>query len=280
MALDFGKVFGFALGYPFRKDVFFVLFAVTLIFSLPSWFLTGYLISYAGALEGTGITEIIGVVVSYAVYIGPVIIAGWLVGIFLTAAYLDNSAKFFKGKRKPIIGSFEIAKERFFPLLVTLIILGLVLLACFGGFLFILIPAFIAPQTGLIFLAAGVIWLLAGLVIGAVVAFMTFLSPVFCVLDKTAPVDSIKKSWNLIGKNKLNTFLFLIIFFVIFIAVSLAGSIPEIVFAFFAGEIPILSIESFSFMFFRMIFTAYLNIFAYSSYVNYYLSIRKKFEIL
>ncbi|UCC91381.1 MAG: hypothetical protein JSV39_03650 [Candidatus Aenigmatarchaeota archaeon] len=274
MALDLGKVFGFALRYPLRKDVFFVLFAVTLIFSLLSWFLTGYLIGDVSALGGAGLAEIIGGVVSSAIYLGPVIIAGWLVGIFLTAAYFDNSAKFFKGKRKPILGSFEIAKERFLPLLVTLIILGLVLLACFGGFLFILIPTLIAPQTGLIFLVAGVIWILAGLVIGAVVAFMTFLSPVFCVLDKTGPVDSIKKSWNLIGKNKLNTFLFFIIFFVIFIAVSLAGSIPEIVFAFFAGEIPLLSIESFSFLVFRMIFTVYLNMFAYSSYVNYYLSTR------
>jgi hypothetical protein len=107
-----------------------------------------------------------------------------------------------------------------------------------------------------------------------------FLAPVICVLDETGPYDSIKKSFEIIGKNKLNTLVFLIIFAVIFLILSIVGALPETVSSLLTGiqaeTYQAFSIENISFFVFRAIFSAYSMLFAYSSLVNYYLSIRKR----
>ncbi len=274
MAVDFGKVFGFALKYSLRKDVFFMLLAVQLIFSLPTWFMTGYLVGDISGIEGI---EAFGKFISSMLYLAPIIIVGWIIGIFLMGVYFDNSAKFYRGKRKPVLDSLKAGKERFLPLLATLVILGLIFMACFGGiFLFLFIFPFLESQAGILLLIISGIWFLVGSIIAVVVFFMTFLAPVFCVLEKERPLNSIKKSWNLIGKNKLNTFLFLIIFFVIYMVILMVGSIPETIFILMTGEPSLLSVQSLSFLVFRTFFTVYSILFAYSSDVNYYLSIKKR----
>ncbi|MEE9323008.1 MAG: hypothetical protein V3U72_00535 [Candidatus Aenigmarchaeota archaeon] len=274
MAVDFGKVFGPALKYPLRKDVYFLLFAFTLIFGLPIWFLTGYFLGDIGVVEGIVVAEIIGTFTSYMIYLAPVTIISWLIGIFLMAMYFDNSMWFYNGKGRSILESFEIAKGRFFSLMLTSIVIILIFAACFGGAFLFIIFSFLAQQTNIL-LVIGVIWFFIGSIIGAIVMFTIFLAPIFCVLEKTGPMDSIKKSWNLIMKNKLNTFIFLIIYFVIFIVIWMASSIPETVFIFVAGQYSVLSFQSLSFFILRTFFTAYLTLFAYSSYVNYYITIKK-----
>jgi hypothetical protein len=185
--------------------------------------------------------------------------------------------EFYKGKRKPIFDSLGVAKERFFPFLLTLIIMMLILLACFGSIiLFSIIFVFLGIQAGLAFLIIGVIWFLVGSVVGIIVFFMIFLAPVICVLEKARPVDSIKKSWNLIMDNKLNTFLFLIIFFFIYLLVILIGSVPGTISSLLMGQPQTLSVQGLAFFIFSIFFNVYAAIFAYSVDVNYYLSIKKK----
>lgn len=274
MGVDFGKVFGFALRYPLRKDVFFLLFTVNLIFGLLSWFVTGYLVGDAIGLEGAAA---LNQLLSSLIYLAPITIVSIIVTIFLIPLYFHNSMEFYKGKGKPIFESLGVAKERFFPLLLTLIIMMLILLACFGSVIvFSILFMFLGIQAGIAFLAIGVIWFLAGSVIGIIVFFMIFLAPVICVLEKAGPMDSIKKSWNIIMENKLNTFLFLIIFFFIYMLVILIGSSPGTIFAILAGQPQTLSLQSLAFFIFSMFFNVFASIFAYSVDVNYYLSIKKK----
>ncbi len=275
MGVNFGRIFGRAFRYPFRRDVFFLLFAVQVIFGVSTWFVVGYF------TEGMGGLEAFGRIVSFIAYLIPLIILNWVVMIFLMGAYFENSAFFYRGKEKGIFESLRIAKERFFPLLLTLVIIILVLLACFGGplFLVILLPS-LAMQTGsslpVAILVGGLIWLLTGAVIGAVVFFMTFLAPVSCVIDRLGPLESIRKSWALIRRNKLNTFLFLLIFFVIYTAISMIGSVPDIIPLLMGSELPMLSLQSFSLTIFRTFFNVYLFLFTYSSNVNFYLAVRRR----
>lgn len=276
MAVDFGKVFGFALRYPLKGDVYFLLFVFTLITGLLGWFVTGYFMGDITGMEAS-VADVLGKFIVSVTYLVPVMIISWLIGILLMSMYFHNSMWFYNGKRKPILESFDIAKERFLPLLLMIIVIMLILVTCFGGALLLIVFSLITQQT--LMLIVGVIWFMIGAVIGVFVSFMVILAPVFCVLEKTGPVESIRKSWDLVMKNKLNTFLFLIIYFVIFIIIWLVGSIPETVYSLLAGQSPLLSFESLFFFVFRTFFTVYLSLFAHSSFVNYYLSIKKKFAI-
>ena len=274
MAIDFGKVFGVALKYPLRKDAFFLLLAFQFIVTLPVWFITGYFIGNA-TMGMTASPDTLGKFIPSLAYVVPIVIIGWLVGVFLTSLYFHNAMRFYKGKRRPVIESFTLAKERFFPLLVTIVIVVLVLIACLGGGLALIILPFLLRQTSTLpFVIFGLVWFLIGSIIGVVFLFMTFLAPVFCVLGKSRPTESLKKSWNLVMKNKLNTFLFFIILSVIYVGISFASSIPQVVFTLFAGQYPALSVHGLFFFIFRMIFTVYLMLFMYSSYVNYYLDLK------
>jgi hypothetical protein len=276
MAVDFGKLFGLALRYPLKRDVYFLLLVFSLITGILSWFVTGYFMGDITGAEAS-VADFMGKLIVSMVYLAPVTIISWLIGILLMSLYFHNSMWFYNGKRKPIIESFDITKKRFLPLLLTIIVIMLILVACFGGAFLLIVFSLITQQ--ILMLIAGAIWLMIGAIIGVFVSFMIILAPVFCVLEKTGPMESVKKSWNIIMKNKLNTFLFLIIYFVIFIIIWLVGSIPETVYTLLAGQSPMLSLESLSFFVFRMFFSVYLTLFAHSSFVNYYLSIKKKFAI-
>lgn len=271
MAAEFGKIFSRALKYPLRKDVFFLLLMVQLIFGVLIWFISGYFMGDLSSLESTaalgrGLTGIL--------YAAPVVIASWIVTIFLMIAYMDNSMKFYKGRRDPLMKSFALARQRFIPFIGTIILLALIFMGCFGiGMIILLIPAFLqAAET--LWLAIAVVWILVGSVIGIVIFFMTFLSPVICVIDRKGPIESIKRSWKLIAGNKVNTFIFLVIYMAIFISVFLVASLPETIYIILTGATGNLSLGSLAFLIYRTFFTVYLMLFAYSSDVNYYLSIK------
>ena len=283
MAVDFGKIFDCALRYPLKLETYLLLFIVQLVFSLINWFLLGY--SFAGITTETASSIILGKFLASLIYLVPLMIINILVMIFLSCVYFENSLHFYKGKRKPLPKSFVIAKKRFLPLLATVVVMALIFALCFGGIVLILFSLSSSIQgsvsaAGTALLVIGGIWLLVGSIAGLVIAFFMFLAPVICVLDETGPYDSIKKSFEIIGKNKLNTLVFLIIFAVIFLILSIVGALPETVSSLLTGiqaeTYQAFSIENISFFVFRAIFSAYSMLFAYSSLVNYYLSIRKR----
>lgn len=274
MGIDFGKIFGVSLRYPLKKDIYLVLFAIQIILGIVGWLLTGYV---GGEIIGPDGAPIMENIAPFLVYYLPLTILAWIVMVFLLPAYLENSAHFAGGKRKPILESLEISRKRFVPTLGVFVIIGLVLLACFGGLILLVasIPIATSPE-GLTLIAAGGIWFIIGTIIGIVFSFMVFLSPVLCVLEKHKPLDSVRKSWKLVGKNKTNTLIFFIIAIVAYLAIAILGSLPEIAFLTFYGEPAALSLESFVFMIIRTLVNAYLVLLVISLAVAYYLGISKR----
>jgi hypothetical protein len=267
--IAFNKIFGKALAYPFsRKDVLLVFFLVNLIFSFLGWYITNTLFNLSDfSLTIEKFIEVI-------FYIIPVNIIGWIFWIFLMPTYLENSAHFYKGKRKPLFESFDASKKRFLPLLGVFIIFGLLILACFGGFLLIIYAIISGLDLTLIGLAG--LWFIIGSIVGIVLMFFFFLSPAICVFEKARPIESFKKSFQLVSKNKLNTFLFFIIIILMFFAISIIGSIPELIYGFVAGLPTPFSIPDFSFMLIRSFVSSYLGLFFYASFAFYYLNVKRK----
>jgi hypothetical protein len=273
MSVDFIKVFRASLRYPLRKDAYLIFFVIQIILGIAGWLVSGYL---GGDIVGPDGTLMMENMLPFMVYLLPLAIAGWVVMVFLLPAYMDNSAHFCKGKRKAILESFEVSRKRFLPTLAVFVILGLILLACFGGFILLVasVPIIFSP-TGMMLTAVGTVWTIAGLIIGIIVAFTTFLSPVFCVLEKQKPLDSIKKSWKLVKKNKASTLIFFVIFFAVYLGIAIAGALPEIIFAFFYDTPAALSPAGFSLMVVRTAVNAYLMLFVLASLVSYYFGIKK-----
>lgn len=271
MRVNFSKIFGLSFRYPFQRDVYLLLFAVNMVFAIAGWFLNGYFIGDVTNLENLAFLDNFIPFLAYAI---PLTIAGWLVMIFLVPAYFDNATHFHQGKRKALAESFAVSKKRFLPVLAVFIILGLVVLACLGGLILSAASVFSSPIDFTLLMIGG-LWSIIGIIVGIVFVFMTFLSLVFCVVEKARPLESIKKSWKTAGKNKVNTLLFLIILIALYIAVAIIGTIPESVFNVVSGTPQVLSVTSFSFMLVRTVFNTYLALFAYSSLVSYYFSIKK-----
>lgn len=271
MRVNFSKLFGLSFRYPFHRDVYLLLFAVNMVFAIAGWFLTGYFIGDVTVFEDVTVMVNFIPFLTYAI---PLTIAGWLVTIFLIPAYFDNVTHFHKGKRKALAESFAVSKKRFLPALAVFVILGLVVLACLGGLILSAASVLYSPADFTLLMIGG-LWSIIGIIVGVVFFFMTFLSPVFCVVEKARPLESIKKSWKTAGKNKVSTLLFLIILTALYIAVAIIGTIPESVFNVVSGTPQALSVAGFSFMLVRTVFNTYLALFAYSSLVSYYFSIKK-----
>ena len=273
MVLDFSKVFGVSLRYPFERNAYLLFFAVNIVFAIGGWFLTGYFIGDMTDLETIPALE---QMIPFVAYVLPLVIASWLATLFLMPAYFENAAHFYRGKRKAISEGFALSKKRFVSMFALFLILGLIQLACLGGFLLTLlsIPLLSSPE-GLAILSAAAIWVIAGSVAGAVVIFTTFLSPVFCALEKAKPLEAIRKSWGAVLKNKANTLLFFVIFIVMFFGITIIGSMPESVYYILAGQPSSLSVTSFLFMLLRAAVSTYTSLFAYASLVSYYTGIKK-----
>jgi hypothetical protein len=267
--IAFNKIFGKALAYPFsRKDVLLVFFLVNLIFSFLGWYITNTMFNLS---DFSLTTEKF---IEFIFYVLPINIIGWIFWIFLMPMYLENSIHFYKGKRKPLFESFEASKKRFLPVLGIFIIFGLLILACFGGFLLVIYAVISGSDLTLIGLAG--LWFIIGSVIGVVLMFFFFLSPVVCVFEKARSLESFKKSFQLVSKNKLSTSLFFIIIILMFFAISIIGSIPELIYGFFVGLPTPLSISDLSFMIIRTFVTSYLGLFFYASFAFYYLNLKRK----
>jgi hypothetical protein len=270
MGVDFGKIFSAALKYPFRKDVYLTLFIVQLAVGISGWLISYYFVGEIITAEGLPVVEKL---VPFMLYMLPVTIAGWLIWIFLMPMYFENSMHFYKGKRKALLESLNVSKKRFAPLLGLFIIIGLIFLACFGGLALLAYSVVVGMDAAL--LTIGGVWFLLGSIAGIVLMFMLFIAPAFCIFEKTGPLDALKKAWGLTNKNKANTLVFLILSVVIFLVVSIAGSLPEAAYVLLLGQPAELSIPSFALMIVRALFNSYLALFTYASLAFYYLSIKK-----
>jgi hypothetical protein len=275
MGLDFNKIFGISARYPLKKDAYILFFAVQLVFAVAGWFVTAYFGADVVTAEGIIVPETL---IPFLLYIIPITIVNWIVMAYLIPAYIDNSTYIGRAKAKNIKESFDVSRKRFLPLIGLGVILGLVMLACLGGVILTIIAVpVITSIEGITMLAVGGVWFFIGLIASVIIFFMTCISPVFCVLEKTGPLKSIKKSWKLVGKNKFNTFLFLLLFAVIYIVISFAGSMPEIIYYGLTGadQVTGVSVQGFVFMLIRTLFTTYLTLFMLASITVYYLSLKK-----
>jgi disulfide bond formation protein DsbB len=273
MSVDFSRIFRSSVRYPLGLRAYSLFFGVQLIFAIAGWLMTGYLGGEIWRADGTLALEN---AMTYVTYFMPLAIAGWVVMAFLTPAYIDNSAHFLKGKRKPVSDSFDVSRRRFLPMLGLMVVLGLVFLACFGGIFLLAASASLMPLSeGLALAVAGAVWLLAGSIAAVIIFFMALLSPFIVALEKDKPVAAIKKSWKLVGKNKANTLIFLVIFLVAYVAIAVVGSIPEIAYVTLYSQPAALSAESFLLMLIRTVVNAYLVLFMLSSAACYYLVIKK-----
>lgn len=275
MGVDFNKIFSNSVRYPLRKDAFLLAFAVQLVFAVAGWFVTGYFGADIIASE----TIIPANIMPFMFYIVPITVIGWIVNIYLIPAYMDNASHYHKAKKKGITESLDVSRKRFMPFLGLSLIYALIIAACFGGMVLttMALPA-IETAEGLAMIAAGGVWLLIGIVVFAVAAFFTYLSPAFCVLDSSSPLDSLKKSWNTVARNKMNTLLFCALFIIIYIAISLGGSLPEVVYYIFTAQQTGLTLDGFAFMLVRTLVTTYLALLSVASLVSFYHNLKKSGE--
>jgi|GEM_PF-2241529 len=257
--MDFGNVFGKAFSYPLNLKIILILFIYTLFITLP---VTLYSPTF------TGKTPTLSELKAFFNLFIPLWAISFFVGNFLAAFFYDSASRYSqKMKYGKLKDSYEKAKSRYLPLLATQILLFLIVILVFfvfGGFSFV----FIFFNLPVIFL----IGLLIGISAAVIAAFFLFLSPFFCVLDKSGPVDSLKKSFKLIKINKLNTFIFWIILFIVVIFIGMIGSLPSVFYSIeyqsLTGKILLTIIQ--------LIFGAYSGLFVYSAQVNFYHSLNKQ----
>jgi len=273
MGLDFNRLFGKSVRYPLAKDAFILMFAVQLVFAIAAWFISGYFLGDMSTVFSGEEIPSLESLMPFMVYSTPLMIVTWVFLILLMPAYLENSLAYFSGKRKALSGDLGTSKKRFLPLLALCLIIGLIMLACFGG---IFLVAF-AMLTGGSFMlvAAGGLWFAIGLVIGIIILFMTTVSPVISVLEKHGALDAIKKSWKMIAKNKLNTFIFYVLLGAVVVAVTVIGTMPETFYTLLSGDTSMLSIPSFVFMIIRTAIQTYVALLTYAALVGLYAAIKK-----
>jgi hypothetical protein len=273
MGLDFNRLFGKSVRYPLAKDAFILMFAVQLVFAIAAWFVSGYFLGDMSTVFSGEEIPSLESLMPFMVYSTPLMIVTWVFLILLMPAYLENSLAYFSGKRKALSGDLGAIRKRFLPLLALFLILGLILLACFGG---IFLVGF-AMLTGANFLlvAVGGLWFAVGLVAGVIIMFMTTVSPVLSGLEKHGALDAIKKSWKIIGKNKLNTFILYVLLGAVVFAVTVVGTMPEATYTVLSGDTSMLSIPSFVFMLVRTAIQTYVALLSYAALVGFYTGIKK-----
>ncbi|MCK5022717.1 MAG: hypothetical protein KAS04_00955 [Candidatus Aenigmarchaeota archaeon] len=274
MSVDYGKIFGHALRYPLRKDVFTLMFVINLFFSVVSWIVTNATMGNVSAIDETmALSNIMNVIV----FTIPMAIIFFAISVFIMPIFVDNSRKFFKGKNENPTESISIAKERFIPLLLTMFLVMLILFACFSV---IFIPIITATFLGQAIFAvfAGVLSII-GIVVVAYIMFMLILSSYICIIEKTGAQDSIKSSWRIVGKNKLNTFIFIIIFTVIYIAIYLLMLVPSLGIMILQGNYTDFSVTGLVILIITTILGSYSALFTMSATTNYYLTIKPKLSM-
>ncbi|MCD6478220.1 MAG: hypothetical protein J7K87_04420, partial [Candidatus Aenigmarchaeota archaeon] len=192
------------------------------------------------------------------------------VGNLVSAFYYSNASKYFlRQKYEKLSKSFENAKKRYWHLLGTQILLFLILFGVFflfGGF------AIFSYES-----AISILGITTGLVALIITLFLLMVSPAACVIGKLGPVDSIKESYSLIMRNKLNTFAFLIIFFIITYIINLVGTLPLTAYSHMLRGESLLnySIKIFPFFLFQSIFGVIAAMFDISAIANFYITLKK-----
>ncbi|MEM5871707.1 MAG: hypothetical protein QW051_02425 [Candidatus Aenigmatarchaeota archaeon] len=278
MKLTFKEIFTRSLKYPLRLDVFVVIFFVNLIFGILGWFITIRVVGSEFIPQYLVETLTLETLSKYLILLVPLQIIFFVIMIFLIPMYFENIYHFYKGKRKALHESFETSKKRFLDLFILSIIFGFIILVCFGG-LFLTMYSLLFSKD-IVILGFAVIWFIIGSIIAIILGFMMFTSPIICVLEKSKPIESLKKSWSLISKNKLKTFGFWVILILIYFSISLITSIPDVVYLHLSENYLITASPYYDFIFsiIRIFVNSYLTIFFYSSIVFFYLSLRKKFK--
>ncbi|UCG95547.1 MAG: hypothetical protein JSV92_00665 [archaeon] len=263
--MDFGKIFGKALRYPFRLEFYLIFFIFNLAVTIPVMFIFPY--SVSADISVAQLREML-------IFMIPLWLISFLVGIFLAAFFLDSANRYFpRSGYGKIKDSFNTAKKRYLPLLGTkilfFIVLGLVMIVFGGAFL---LPLLCLPFHPLMLIPA----LILGATAVIIAAFLLFLSPVACVLDKLGPVDSLKRSFNLVRVNKINTFGFLVILLILAILISLIGSLPSIIYSLVTRNLVYgLTVENFLFTIIQLLFGSYVGMISISSQANFYQSLKK-----
>lgn len=275
--MDFGKIFGPALRYPLNSKLFLILFLFSFCMILP------VMIHMPTGVEQTlNVSELKAF---FRLFV-PLWIISFFVGNFLAAFFFDSASRYLpKMKYGKLKDSFESAKKRYFSLLATQILFFIIVcfvfcvtFLIFGGFSLLTIPFTSLTFGGVPAIVS--LGILLGLFIGVVTSvaavFLLFLSPVVCVVDKLGPIDSLRRSFNLIKINKANTFVFGIILLIIIFSIGFVGVLPSMIYSLTTGNV----VRGFNagmilFTIIQLIFGVYTGLFNYSAQVNYYHSLKK-----
>ncbi|MCK4635115.1 MAG: hypothetical protein KAT37_04535 [Candidatus Aenigmarchaeota archaeon] len=266
--MEFSKIFGKAFRYPLNLKLFFILFVFSFCITIPTM-----IYMPTQGLETFSVSEI----KAFFGFLVPLWLVSFFVGNFLAAFYFDSASRYSsKMKYGKLKDSFETTKKRYLPLLATqilfFIILGIVFLV-FGGFS-MLSFYMVLPSIFLVGIFIGVLAIV-------VVAFFLFFCPVACVLDKLGPVDSLKTSFKFVKVNKINTFVFCLILFIVVFFIGLLGSFPSTLYYITTGSVTYgLTAENLLFTIINIIFGAYTGLFAYSAQVNYYHYLKKETKFI
>jgi hypothetical protein len=265
--MDFDKIFNKAFRYPLNLNLFLILFIFSLFASLPT---TVYNYSYIP--EAFSISQLKELLMLFI----PIWIISFFVGNFLAAFFFDSASRYFpKMKHGKLKDSFKTAKKRYISLLGTQILFFIIL-----AFIFLFLSGLF-----IVFLFVNPTIFLFGILIGAlaavITAFFLFFCSIACVLDKLNPVDSLKRSFNLVKVNKLNTLVFWIILIIIAIIIGFIGALPSLIYSFSMGSnLQSLNSKFLFFVIIQFIFGTYLGLFIYSAQVNYYRSLKKETKLI
>ena len=255
--MDFGKIFSRALKYPFNVQVFLVMLVVNLVFSYSGLY-------FIGLTNPAVVPALLNLGLGIPLVIAG-IIASILVTIFLMGLYIDNAAKYFSGGRKSLAASLATAKKKYLRLLGTYILtVMIVIISALPMVALAGIKAISAGAGAYIPVSIGAV---IGLAIILIVLFFVSLATYIAVLDKFGILGSIKVSANVVNKNKLNMFIFWILYLIIATALGLL-SVAVLLVSALALDIRSLILQSF--------ITTYTTLFAYSAFTNFYLSVKKK----
>jgi len=203
----------------------------------------------------------------------PLWILSLFVGTFIIGIYYDNASRFFpRMKPASIKKSLVVAKKRYIPLLGIQILLSIIFFCVFfvfGGF------SIFSILSGNFDVASVLIGVLTGVTALLITSFFLFLTPFACVLDKLDPLKSLKKSFNLVNKNKMDTFAFLILMMIGYYIISFIGTIPKLVYTLLQKS-TVYSFNMFPFFLFQLVFSVIAFLFVISSITNFYIILKGK----
>lgn len=249
--MDFGKIFSKAIKYPLNLQVFLLLLVADFIF----FYFGFYLITLINPVAVSSLINL-GAALVPLVIVG--VIASVIITIFLMALYIDNAAKYFSGKRVSLSAGVATAKKKFPRLLGTYILMIIILLIA------------ALPMLAFSFAAAKTMYSILGIFIGlailSIVSFFVFLAPYIAVLVNAGVFGSIKASIKVVSKHKLNMFIFWTLYLIIGTGLGLLSVAVTL------GSVTILGPTA---LILQILITTYTNLFAYSAFTNFYLSIKK-----